>query len=99
MPIRWDTLKVTAACDMLEERFKQVAEPLEDAKTIAQEARKIKNLPQYVTQYLTAIVAEVSRTEGRFNDQLAQIRKAIPKDALKQDVAKASRGEQPSLSM
>ncbi|MBI2851206.1 MAG: hypothetical protein HYX80_09275 [Chloroflexi bacterium] len=52
VPIKWDPVKVTEAADMLEEYLEEAREPLERALLVAQEARKIENLPQYVGQSL-----------------------------------------------
>ena len=48
MPIKWSALKVSEAMDMVEEYIDQAVEPLEQARIVAQEARNIPNLPQYV---------------------------------------------------
>ncbi len=46
MPIKWSALRVNEAMDMVEEFINQAAEPLEQAKIVANEARNIANLPQ-----------------------------------------------------
>jgi len=47
MPIKWNALMVNEAMDMVEEYVNQAIEPLEQAKLVATEARKIPNLPGY----------------------------------------------------
>jgi hypothetical protein len=47
MPIRWSALKVSEAADIMEEFVEKAAEPLEQVRIVAREARKIANLPQY----------------------------------------------------
>ncbi|MFC1902708.1 hypothetical protein ACFLX4_01390 [Chloroflexota bacterium] len=64
MPIKWSTLRVSGAMDTVEEFVNQAAEPLEQARIVAQEARNIPNLPQYVDQYLMRIIGEIDRTIG-----------------------------------
>jgi hypothetical protein len=54
VPIRWSALRVSEAMDMVEEFVEKAAEPLECAKIVATEARKIPNLPQYIDQRLYA---------------------------------------------
>ena len=41
VPIRWSALKVSEAADKIEELINQAAEPLEQARIVAREARKI----------------------------------------------------------
>lgn len=43
MPIRWSALKVKEATDMIEKFVNQAVEPLEQARIVASEARKIEN--------------------------------------------------------
>jgi hypothetical protein len=64
MPIKWSALKVNDAMDMLEECINQAIEPLEQARIIADEARNIPNLPQYVEQHLLRIIGEINRAIG-----------------------------------
>jgi len=45
MPIKWSALQVAEAVDMVEQYVNLAIEPLEQAKLIAIEARKIHNLP------------------------------------------------------
>lgn len=52
MPIKWSALKVSEAMDMAAEFVNQAAEPLEQAKIVAIEARQIDNVPQYVDERL-----------------------------------------------
>ena len=65
MPIRWSTVKVSEAMDMVEKFVNQAAEPLEQARLVAQEARKIDNLPQYVDQHLCRVIGEIDRAIGQ----------------------------------
>ncbi len=64
MPIRWSALKVSEAAGMIEEYVNQAAEPLEQARIVAREARKIDNLPQYVDQNIRVILGELERVTG-----------------------------------
>ena len=45
MPIKWSALLVSDAMDMVEEFVNQASDPLEQANIVANEARKIPNLP------------------------------------------------------
>jgi hypothetical protein len=45
VPIKWSALRVSEAMDMVEESVNQAAEPLEQAKLVASDARNIANIP------------------------------------------------------
>ena len=60
MPVKWNTLKVKEACDMLDDCFKRAIEPLEEAKVILEEASKIANLPQYVSQDMNTLHSRIA---------------------------------------
>jgi len=97
MPIKWSPLKVTEAMDMVEEFIAQAAEPLEQAKIVAIEAKKIANLPQYVDQHLTRLLSEIERVtggtsswnnepyEGAIKSAVNSVRKSIPEGAIKEE--------------
>ena len=100
MPIKWSALKVIEAVDRIEEHFNQAVEPLEKARTAAQEARRIDNLPQYIDQYLTRIISEIDRAiggsqwepVGRIRSGMKDIRDNIPSGAVEQDQASQKYG-------
>ena len=93
MPIRWSALKVSEAANRIEEHFNQAVEPLEQARTVAREALKLPNLPQYIGQDLTRIIGEVDRAiggsqfepVGRIRAGIKAIRDDIPSGAVEQD--------------
>ena len=64
MPIKWSALKVSEAAGMIEEYVNQAAEPLEQARIVAREAKNIPNLPQYVEQGINNILGELQRVTG-----------------------------------
>lgn len=96
MPIRWNALKVSEAMDMVGELVNQAAEPLKQARIVAEEARKIANLPQYVDQRLNRTIGEIDRAiggtrvdpEGRIKAGIKAVRDAIPEGALEEKRAK-----------
>jgi len=108
MPIRWNPARVSEAADMIEEYVKQAAEPLEQARIVAKEARKIANLPLYVDQHIVSVLSEIERVtggehsfgnhehyEGSIKRSIARLRDSLPKEAL--EVVKTREREQPSL--
>lgn len=64
MPIRWSALKVKEATDRVEEIVNPILEPLEEAKKVVAEARKIPNLPEYMGQRLAHLEGEIERVTG-----------------------------------
>ena len=96
---------VSEAMDMLEEFVGQAVEPLEQARIVAQEARNIPNLPQYVDQYLVRIIGEIDRViggsqwepEGRLKVGIQSVRDSLPDGAVDEEKKKLERGSQLSL--
>ena len=90
MPIRWNPVLVSDAAKMIEEYVNKAAEPLEQARIVAREARKIANLPQYVEQDFYRLIGEIDRAiggsqfepAGRLKSAIEAIRKSIPQDAI-----------------
>jgi len=105
VPIRWSALKVSEAADRIEEHFNQAVEPLEQARTVAQEARRIANLPQYIDQHLTRIISEIDRAiggsqwepVGRIRAGVKSIRDDIPSGAVEEDQVSQKYGSTQAL--
>ncbi len=105
MPIRWSAVKVSEAMDMIEEFVNKAAEPLEQARIVAQEARKIDNLPQNVDQHLCRVIGEIDRAIGgsqwepigRLRAGIEAIRKDIPSQAIEDERANLKHGTQQAL--
>lgn len=103
MPIKWSALRVSEAMDMVEELVNQAAEPLEQARIVATEARRIANLPGYIDDRLSRIIWEIDRAiggsqfepVGRLKSGIKAVRDAIPKEAR----ARLERGSQQALIM
>jgi len=105
MPIKWSALKVSEAMDMIEEYINKAVEPLEQARVVANEARNIPNIPQYVDQYLLRIIGEIDRTiggsqwepEGRLKAGIQSVRESLPDGAIDEEKKKLENGSQLSL--
>jgi hypothetical protein len=105
MPIRWSALKVSGAADKIEELIKQAAEPLEQIRIVAREARKLPNLPQYMDSEFGRIVGEVDRAiggsqwepTGRLRAGIKGIWKNLPDGAVKAESDAAKHGATQSL--
>jgi hypothetical protein len=109
VPIKWSALKVSEAANRIEELINRAAEPLEQARIVALEARKIDNLPQYIGQGLNSILAEIERVtggevswskehqDGSIKRAIDRLRGDIPKDAIQSDQARQKYGNTQSL--
>ena len=96
MPIKWSALLVSDAMDMVEEFVNQVADPLERAKIVANEARKIPNLPQYLDQRLVRLVCDIERIDY-IKSAIKVVRDDLPDGAVEAERRTASHGRQPAL--
>ncbi len=109
MPIKWNALLVSEAMDMVEGYVNQAIEPLEQAKLVATEARKIPNLPGYIDQHLVRLISEIERVTGGvlpWNQQphpgnvraaITSARESIPSGMVEAEQQKLDNGTQLSL--
>ena len=96
---------MSEAASMIEEFLNQAAEPLEQARIVALEARKIDNLPQYVDQDFTQVIGKIEdclggtqfRPVGWFKATVEYIRKDLPSGAVEADQASQKYGSTLSL--
>jgi len=96
MPIKWSALRVSEAMDMAEEFVNQAAEPLEQAKIVANEARNIANLPQYLDQRLTRLIIDIERIDY-IKSSIEAVRRDLPDGAIEAEKKSESHGRQPVL--
>ena len=96
MPIKWSALRVCEAMDMVEEFISQAAEPLEQAKIVANEARNIVNLPQYLDQRLVRLAIDIERIDS-IKNSINAVRRDLPDEAIESEKKSASHGRQPVL--
>jgi hypothetical protein len=93
MPIRWSALRVSEAMDMVEEFVNQAAEPLEQAKLVASEARNIANIPQYLDQRLVRLIIDIERIDY-IKNAITAVRRDLPDEALETERKSESHGRQ-----
>jgi hypothetical protein len=96
VPIKWSALRVSEAMDMVEEFINQAAEPLEQAKIVANEARNIVNLPQYLDQRLVRLIIDIERIDS-IKNSINAVRRDLPDEAIESEKKSASHGRQPVL--
>ena len=96
MPIKWSALMISEAMDMVEEFVNQAGDPLEQAKIVANEARKIPKLPQYLDQRLVRLVCDIERIDY-IKSSINAVRKDLPDGAIEAEKQSISHGKQPAL--
>ena len=96
MTIKWSALLVSDAMDMAEEFVNQAADPLEQAKIVANEARKIHNLPQYIDQRLVRLICDIERIDY-IKSAIKAVRNDLPAGAVEAERRSLSHGQQPVL--
>ncbi len=96
MPIKWSSLRVSEAMGMVEEFINQAAEPLEQAKIVASEARDIANLPQYLDQRLVRLITDIERIDY-IRNSINAVRNDLPDGAVEAEKKSESHGRQPVL--
>ena len=96
MPIKWSSLRVSEAMDMVEEFINQAAEPLEQAKIVANKARNIANLPQYLDQRLIRLIIDIERIDY-IRNSINAVRNDLPDGAVEAEKKSESYGQQPAL--
>jgi len=96
VPIKWSALRVSEAMDMVEEFISQAAEPLEQAKLVANEARSIPNLPQYLDQRLVRLIIDIERIDY-IRNSINAVRNELPDGVVEAEKKSESHGRQPAL--
>jgi len=82
--------------DMVEEFANQAVEPLEQARIVANEARNIDNLPQYLDQRLVRLTIDIERIDY-IKTAISAVRNDLPDRAIEAEKKLASHGRQPVL--
>jgi len=82
--------------DMVEEFISQADEPLNQAKIVANEARNIANLPQYLDQRLVRLIIDIERIDYIKNSIIA-VRNELPDGVVEAEKKSESHGRQPVL--
>ena len=96
MPIRWSAVQVNDAMDMAEEFVNKADEPLQQALIVAQEARRIKNLPQYLDTRLHRLIDQIERIDT-IKSCIKAVRDDIPTGAIEREKGVTKHGTQASL--
>ena len=93
MPIKWSAVRVSQAMDDVENQLSLAEAFLTEARMKASEARKIPDIPQYISQRLVSLIAEIERID-KTREAIAQVRKSIPEGAIEAEKARIKNGSQ-----
>ena len=96
MPIKWSAIKVSEAMDEVEQQVLLADQFIAEAKTKAQAAKRISNLPQYMEQRLNRLIDQLGRMEY-IKGAIEAIRKDIPDEAIKAEQESLRHGSTQSL--
>ncbi len=96
MAIKWSAVKVSEAMDGVEQQVLLADQFIAEAKTKAQEAKGISNLPSYMEQRLNRLIDQLDRMEY-IKGAITAIRNDIPDGAIEAEQAQGKYGNQQSL--
>jgi hypothetical protein len=96
MPIRWSAVKVSEAIDEVEKQVFLADQFISEAKAKAEEAKKIDNLPEYMSQRINRLIYQLERIEG-IKESIESIRKNIPDGAIEVERNAGKHGQTKSM--
>jgi len=96
MPIKWSAVKVNEAMDGVEQQVLLADQFIAAAKTKAQAAKRISNLPQYMEHHINRLIDQLDRMKN-IKDAITAIRNDIPDGAIEAEQAQGKYGNQQSL--
>jgi hypothetical protein len=96
VPIKWSAVKVDEAMDAVEHQVDLARAFFNEARTIASEARKIANLPQYLDQRIFRVVLDIERLDS-VRSAIASVRDAIPGGVIEAERLRIADGKQQPL--
>ena len=96
MPIKWSAVKVSEAMDEVESQVTLADSFFAEAKTRAEEAKKIPDLPQYMEQRIQTLIWDIERI-NQVKDKIEGVRKDIPDGAIEEEQGRTRHGNTQSL--
>jgi hypothetical protein len=96
MPIKWSAVKVSEAMDEVEKQVFMADQFIAEAKAKAQEATRIKNLPQYIDQRIDRLIDQLDRMDN-IKVAIESVRKDIPDGAIEAELNAGRYGKTQSL--
>ena len=92
MPIKWSAVKVSEAMDGVEAQVALADQFIAEAKSKAVEAKKIKDLPQYIEQRINRLIDQLQRMES-IKDAIKSVRQDIPDGAIEAELEAGKHGK------
>ena len=96
MAIKWSAIKVSEAMDEVEQQVLLADQFIAEAKTKAQAAKCISNLPQYMEHRINRLIDQLERMEY-IKGAIQAIRKDIPDGAIEAERESLRYGSTQSL--
>ena len=96
MPIKWSAVKVSEAMDDVERQINLAESFLTEAKSKAEVARAIADLPQYIDQCLIRLTCDIERI-GNVRSAIEAVRQSIPDGAIEAEQEHTRNGSQQPL--
>ncbi len=96
MPIKWSAVKVSEAMDEVEQQVLLADQFIAEAKTKAEAAKRISDLPQYMEQSLNRLIDQLDRMDY-IKGAIVTVRKDIPDGAIEAELERTKHGSQQGL--
>jgi hypothetical protein len=96
LPIKWSAVKVSKAMYEVEKQVFLADQFIVEAKARAEEAKKIDNLPEYISQRINRLIYQLERTEG-VKESIESVRKNVPDGAIKAECNAGKHGQTKSM--
>ena len=96
MAIKWSAVKVSEAMDEVEQQVLLADQFIAEAKTRAEAAKRIGNLPQYMEHRISRLLDQLERLEY-IKSAITSIREDIPDGAIEAERANLRHGSTQSL--
>ena len=97
MSIKWSAVKVSEAMDEVEQQVLLADQFIAEAKTKAEVAKRIGNLPQYMEHRISRLIDQLERMEY-IKGAITAIRNDIPDGAIEEEQKQSKYGSQQSLT-
>ena len=85
MAIDWKALPIVESLESVERRIGEMRPFIAEALAEVRLVKDRRNLPEYLTQRLSGLEEELSRTLPRLRNRVESVRKVIPEDAIERE--------------
>jgi predicted nucleic acid-binding Zn-ribbon protein len=96
MPIKWSAVKVSKAMDDVESQVILAEQFLDEAKSKAEEALKIEDLPEYMSQRIRSLTHDLERIK-KAKESIESVRKNIPEGTIEAERNTGRHGKTESM--